>query len=651
MLPPDLVVLETVAVNGGPTQMERGTVDTLSATAVDEDGDTVDVPVVWRSSNESVARFTRGGVLIALDTGTTEIRATSLGVQSAPVPYLVVWQGAAYIDSAAWSAPNARGPGVALTDSVRVRVINVDSLPVDSVRVAFTVIEGGGSVSPDTARTNQFGIAATRWTLGPVAGRNRLRAQVLRENGSIDTLVIDNDVTFTINSYNALLPEAGNDQTGQILSALPTAPSVKLVDSLGNPRSGVPVTFTVFSNGRVTSPIVSTSANGVASPGTWTLGDIPGQQILEARVEDAKVALTAFATGTPVLYTPNFISAGGFTTCALENGGIVKCWGAAAQNGTGDTLNSPTPKQVKGTQTFASVTVGQSHTCALTSSSEAWCWGLNAFVDSTGVRRDTVPPTRVPTNLTWSMISTGPAHTCGLDLLGTAYCWGFNTIVSGQDFTGQLGDGTNTTRFKPTAVSGGFVFSRVTTGGNHTCGLTNGLALCWGQNQSGQLGDGTTTTRTNPTNVSGARVYETIGAGSGFTCALTPQPEGKVYCWGNVTGVPRVVPTELANAPAFTSLSVGSGHACGLTSDATAYCWGANAFGQLGDSSFTNRSSPVKVAGGMRFTQISAGFTHTCGITTEGAAACWGRNLAGELGDSTVTQRNRPRHVVLGVTP
>jgi alpha-tubulin suppressor-like RCC1 family protein len=646
--PDGLLEVAEVEINEAGIALERGTRDTLTATALDADGDTVDVPVVWRSSNETVARFDRGGVLIALDTGVTNITASTLGVTSQPVAFGVVWLGPAAIDSGSFSPPNARGPGVALTDSVRVIVINVDSARVPNARVRFTVTEGGGSVSPEIATTGPLGVAATQWTLGPVAGRNVVTASVVKADGSPDTLVADNAVSFVINSYDALIVEAGDDQTGQIMAELPVQPSVRLVDSLGAPRAGVPVTFTVFSNGRVTTPVVSTDAAGMASAGKWVLGDIPGQQVLQARVEDAKATLTATATGTPIHYKPVFVTAGGFTTCALETGGVVKCWGAELQIGTGDTTDIFTPTQIKGSVTAASVVAGPTHNCALTAQGEAWCWGVNALMDTTGTTTNALEPRKLDGNFTWAQISAGASHNCAIDLLENAYCWGANSLQN----AGQLGDGTTTARFAPTPVSGGFKFTQIATGATHSCGLTNGAAFCWGQNGAGQVGDGTTQARTTPTAVSGAHSFEAISAGADFTCGLTPQPEGRVYCWGGISGAPQLTPSTYAGAPAFTSLSArGGSHACALTADNSAYCWGANVNGQVGDSSTTRRTIPTKVAGTLRFASISAGFLHTCGITTEGAVACWGRNRSGELGDTTATFRTTPRHVVLGVTP
>jgi len=96
---------------------------------------------------------------------------------------------------------------------------------------------------------------------------------------------------------------------------------------------------------------------------------------------------------------------------------------------------------------------------------------------------------------------------------------------------------------------------------------------------------------------------------------------------------------------AFTRLTAGGAHSCGLTSDGAAYCWGANATGQLGDNSMTARGLPVPVAGALKFASIDAGAEHTCGLTTDAVAYCWGRNDRGQLGDGTTTHRTVPTKV------
>lgn len=639
---PPAIVLSSVAIDSGSRLIELGTRDTLTATAVTADDDSVSVPVVWRSSNEKIASFERGGILVTHDTGGFSVTATALGVQSQPQQFAVVWFGPANIDSIAYAPPSALSLGTTLSDSIRVLVTNVYKAPVPNARVAFTVVTGGGSVSPDTVTTTANGMAAARWTIGPNPGPNTVTAKVVGAGGAVDTLVKDNLVTFSVTGYQALTADAGDNQTAQILTSLPTAPAVKLVDSTGAPRAGVPINFTVSSGGRLTNYVASTNASGVASPGTWTLGDVPGDETLEARVSDARVTLHATATGTPVYFAPKAIAAGGYSTCGIVTDDSVQCWGQAPQNGA-DTTAVASPVPVKASLVAAAIDGGSTHFCATSTTKKIWCWGINALMDTSGATASSSRPLQLPSDLDWVQVSAGAAHNCAITVTQEAYCWGANGV-------GQLGDQTTTTHFKPTLVSGGFAFTQVASGANHTCALTSaGSVFCWGDNSNGEIGDGTFVERHTPTAVSSTTSFQSVGAGQQFTCALAL--DGQAYCWGRVAGQVRSTPTSFTGAPAFSTITVGATHACGLTSSGTAFCWGDNASGQLGDSTTTVRSTPTAVAGGLKFTSINAGYLHTCGITAAGAAMCWGRNDFGELGEGPPTIRTVPKYVVIGVNP
>jgi alpha-tubulin suppressor-like RCC1 family protein len=94
-------------------------------------------------------------------------------------------------------------------------------------------------------------------------------------------------------------------------------------------------------------------------------------------------------------------------------------------------------------------------------------------------------------------IAAGAEHTCAVIARGVA-CWGTNV-------SGQLGDGTNVSRNRPTDVAGlsGEV-NEITAGSEHTCALTQGGAIaCWGANFSGQLGDASNLNQKRPVGVPG----------------------------------------------------------------------------------------------------------------------------------------------------
>jgi alpha-tubulin suppressor-like RCC1 family protein len=139
------------------------------------------------------------------------------------------------------------------------------------------------------------------------------------------------------------------------------------------------------------------------------------------------------------------------------------------------------------------------YTCALSTEDRAYCWGDNRFgkLGNDGDVNSAVPRA-VSGDRRYRQISAGETHACAVTFADLAYCWGRN-------LSGDLGDGTDVFRQRhPVPVAGGFQFSAVSAGDEHTCAVTaTGAAYCWGGNADGQLGDGTTNTRRMPITVSG----------------------------------------------------------------------------------------------------------------------------------------------------
>ena len=343
------------------------------------------------------------------------------------------------------------------------------------------------------------------------------------------------------------------------------------------------------------------------------------------------------------------LSAGSLHTCGLTDTGQAFCWGINSHGELGDGTRSdrslPTP--VSGGLSFVKISSGDGDTCGLIESGAAYCWGTNSVGElGDGTREARTSPTPVAGGLRFVGISAGVDHTCALAQGGTAYCWGDN-------YFGSLGDGTNSARLVPGPVTGGVTFVEISGSSFSTCGRTeSGSVDCWGLNDAGQLGDGTTTNRTTPTPIATDTRFVEISSGDAFGCGRT-EP-GAVYCWGYYGGgtfrsVPlQKVPALVATGVSFSEISVGGYYMCGRSDSAAAWCWGGdNAFGQVGDGTMIIRPEPTPVAGTLSFVDITAGWSHACGRTQDDKVYCWGGNFHGELGDGTTTGRLVPTLVLL----
>jgi hypothetical protein len=80
--------------------------------------------------------------------------------------------------------------------------------------------------------------------------------------------------------------------------------------------------------------------------------------------------------------------------------------------------------------------------------------------------------------------------------------------------------------------------------------------------------------------------------------------------------------------------------------DDTAWTWGDNWWGQLGDGTTEDRHSPVQVSNLGDVEAIEAWQYHTAALQRDGTVWTWGKNWAGELGDGTTEDRTSPVQVV-----
>jgi alpha-tubulin suppressor-like RCC1 family protein len=321
-------------------------------------------------------------------------------------------------------------------------------------------------------------------------------------------------------------------------------------------------------------------------------------------------------------------------TCAVTHSSTAKCWGwnNYGQLGNGTLFHSATPQDITGLPgEIVQLAAGFGHTCASSVAGKVWCWGSNASGElGTNTIISSFTAASVE-NLSSGVrqLSAGLHHTCALLISGGTKCWGSDTFA-------QLGTGYKHFRSIPSDVIGlSSGIAQVAMGTSHTCALsTVGAVKCWGLNSDGQLGDGLNSATRMPVNVAGlGSGIVQISASGNQTCALNSQ--GSVLCWGQLfNGAKSSTPTSVSGLPPNVAfIEAGNGSQCILTSDGGAKCWGANNLGQLGIGSTAPQTAPADVYGlTSGVTQIARGFGHTCGALATGEARCWGANTYGQVG-------------------
>ena len=472
--------------------------------------------------------------------------------------------------------------------------------------------------------------------------------------------------TVTISRTPTVTPTVTTSKTPTATSTAtvyrsPTVTATATMSKTPTVTMTVTVSRTPTPSGTVTvskTPTMTVTATGSKTPTMTVTATVQKTPTVTTTVTRLPATSTPMATATAPggdAYTA--LVAGWEHTCGLATGGTAYCWGynLYGQLGEGTNyVNRLVPVAVSGGRTYTALAAGYQHTCGLATGGTAYCWGLNGYGqlgdgtsnngnwDDNSANR--LVPVAVSGGRTYTALVAGFGHTCGLATGGTAYCWGYNGY-------GQVGDGTSVVngdlenRLVPMAVSGGLTFTALVAGNHHTCGLaTGGTAYCWGENGSGQLGDGTSVThRLVPVAVSGGLTFTALAAGNAHTCGLATG--GTAYCWGynaygqlgdGTNSANRLVPEPVSGGRTYTALVASFDHTCGLATGGMAYCWGYNAYGQLGaGTNYANRLVPVAVSGGKTFTSLMAGGLHTCGLTSGGTAYCWGYNGQGQLGDGT----------------
>jgi alpha-tubulin suppressor-like RCC1 family protein len=340
----------------------------------------------------------------------------------------------------------------------------------------------------------------------------------------------------------------------------------------------------------------------------------------------------------------------------MENG-TVWAWGANeyGQLGDGTTMDRATPVQVIGFDDvdIVEIAVGSEHNLALTSDGKVWAWGRNTWGQlGDGTRVGRTVPVPIPGMMahTTTAISAGLSHNLAVTgSTGIVVTWGEHSnrnnitpapIIVQVGPNGQMGPMANVTV--------------VSAGGDHSLALrTNGSISAWGANGNGQLGDGTTINRFGPVSAIGLTSGVTA-ISAGFNHSLALRNDGTVRAWGlnssgqlgDGTTTQRLSPVQVEEELGVplsdvTSIAAGDFHSLATKDDRTAWAWGGNIFGMLGDNTNVQKLRPVPVMGLIGIADISAGHTHSLASRSDGTAWAWGCNWYGQLGNGTNDMESR----------
>jgi alpha-tubulin suppressor-like RCC1 family protein len=322
------------------------------------------------------------------------------------------------------------------------------------------------------------------------------------------------------------------------------------------------------------------------------------------------------------------VDAGWRGTCGVKSDGRIFCWGPDRSLTLDDVATTSPGKlvQVSDGDGFTSVVVGGTHACGTTKERGLICWGRQSLPLGHGAERPRLSPSEVVTAANdWKSVTAGGGHACAVKNDGRLFCWG----------SAILGVESGLSRHQPVQEgTGASDWASVSTSASHTCAIkTDGRLYCWGFNTMGEVGDGTTEMRRTPTQESSASSdWMAVATGGGQSCAI--KVDGRLYCWGrnergqvgDGTRVDRLTPTTVdTELPGWESIALGSSHSCGKKTDGTAFCWGANYTGAVGDGTTTERLVPTQEATGETdWSSLAAGYSRTCGVKNDGRLFCWG---------------------------
>ncbi len=366
----------------------------------------------------------------------------------------------------------------------------------------------------------------------------------------------------------------------------------------------------------------SAPAAGASPPAAVTTlfawGDNSSGELGNGSTSNADAPVTV---SLPAGVVPDAVAGGGgggdnldpeYAGYAIGSDSKLYAWGdnSSGELGDGSTTppssNTPVVVALPSGVTPVAISAAQGAAYAIGSDGNVYAWGdggLGKLGNGAMSNTDVPVVVTLPAGVTAKAVAAGyeSAYAIGSD--GNLYAWG-------DDFYGELGDGTMTNSDTPVVVSLPSGVQPVTIAGGGGVGYvigSDGNLYSWGLNADGQLGDGSTDNSDTPVLVSMPAGVTAKAVTGGGAFAHMIGSDGNLYGWGGGTSGQLGVNTDsgMATTPVLVTLAPGvtpraisdnlhTGYAIG--SDGNVYAWGFGLAGELGNGSTGDGSPPVVVS-------------------------------------------------------
>jgi alpha-tubulin suppressor-like RCC1 family protein len=377
----------------------------------------------------------------------------------------------------------------------------------------WEVVSGGGSIQAITPTKILFVAPAVRQT-----GTCELRVTSrLNPSLSVNISLIVRPVVHTVASSRSFtLAIRQNGSLWGWGSNLPSSASLPSANSLGVRMLESTTHPTAFSNVKSVSAgafhalILSETGSvwGFGLNDDWQLGTSNSSQILQ-KLPLENIVQTA---------------SGDAHSLALDAEGVVWAWGRNSEGQLGGGVaTKKLPSAVNGLGKVVQVAAGQYFSLVLLEDGSVWGWGENTHgqLGSFGLGQILRQPQQVLGLSNIYHIAAGLDFALAVNTQGLVLAWGNNA-------TGQLGDGTTTSRVSPIQLALEQV-GWVQAGLEHSLALgRNGAVFSWGNNQLGQLGNDGNTQQTTPIRLA---LSASLILASQFQSASL-NSSGELHLWG-----------------------------------------------------------------------------------------------------------------------